>query len=72
MSEMLEIRGGAGPFQAAAVVAVIEAVLESEEAARVRRPSPANRPPAWVRALHPRRPDDPLDVLLPDHRGDPL
>ncbi|MFP3914766.1 MAG: hypothetical protein ACLFWM_07815 [Actinomycetota bacterium] len=72
MTEPIQIRGGAGPFEAAALVAVVNHVLASEQEARRRRPDVTNRPPAWVRAVQPRHPDDPLDVVLPDHRGDPL
>lgn len=72
MSDQIEIKGGAGPFEAAAAAAVVSHVLEAERAARERRPGSSNRPPAWVRAVQPRNPDDPLAVVLPDHRGDPL
>lgn len=72
MTEGIEIRGGAGGFEAAAVAAVVQHVLDREKAARERRPNHGHRPPAWVRAARPRNPDDPLDVIRPDHRGDPL
>lgn len=68
----VEIRGGAGPFHAAAIVAVIDHVLNSEAEAQSRRPPASNLPPAWVRAARPQRRDEPLDVVTPDHRGDPL
>lgn len=44
----IAIMGGAGEFEAAAIVAVVQYVLESEEAARARPPR-RNNPPAWVR-----------------------
>lgn len=69
--ESIQIKGGAGPFEAAAIAAVISHVLEVEKVAQASRP-PNNRPSAWVRAGRPRDPEDPLDVILPDHRGDPL
>lgn len=72
MSEAIQIKGGAGPYEAAVVAAVIQEVLESERRVRAQRPEPTNRPSAWVRALHPRNPEDPLFVIRPDHRGDPL
>lgn len=72
MTDRIQIQGGAGPFEAAALAAVIQHVLETERAARSRRPDTGNRPPAWVRAVQPRNPADPLDVIYPDHRGDPL
>lgn len=70
-TDSLEIKGGAGPFHAAAIVAVIDHVINAEAAAKSRLP-PSHLPPAWVRAARPRRPEDPLDLVLPDHRGDPL
>lgn len=67
-----DIKGGAGPFEAAAVAAVIVHVLESERAARALRPPASNLPPAWMRSVQPVDPADPLALVLPDHRGDPL
>ena len=72
MNDRMQIRGGAGPFEAGAVAAVVNHVLESEQAARVRRPANANGFSAWVRALHSHDSDDPLRVVVPDHRGDPV
>ena len=68
----LRIEGGADEAQAAAVVAAVSYLLDVEAAARARRPTSHSAPPAWVRAARPRHPDDPLDVIRPDHRGDPL
>jgi hypothetical protein len=42
------IRGGAGPMEAAAIVAVVQHVLEGEAAARAKPPG-RNIPSAWVR-----------------------
>lgn len=72
MTDHIHIQGGAGPFEAAAAAAVVAHVLETEKAARERRPHTGNRPPAWVRVIQPHDPDDPLAIVLPDHRGDPL
>jgi hypothetical protein len=44
----IEIRGGIGPYEAAAIAAVICESLALEERTRSRRP-PDRRPPAWVR-----------------------
>lgn len=71
MDEPVQIAGGAGPLEAAAIIAVLSHVLEVEEVAQAMRP-PSNRLPAWVRAARPRNPDDPLDTVLPDHRAEPL
>ena len=70
MTDRIEIVGGAGPAEAAAIVAAISHVLELEQAA-LASPPIGNRPPAWVRAGLPRDSDDPLDVVVPDYRGDP-
>jgi hypothetical protein len=72
MAESVDIKGGAGPFEAAVVAAVIDYVIESERKAMQRPPNGSNRPPAWVRALQPRNPEDPLNIVRPDHCGDPL
>lgn len=69
MTEQVRITGGAGPFEAAAIVAVISLVLEIERVAQVSRPG-SRLLPAWVRAGRPRDPDDPLGFILPDQRGD--
>jgi hypothetical protein len=42
------IRGGAGEYEAVAIVAVIQNLLDEETAARNQPPAP-NRPSAWVR-----------------------
>ena len=72
MNQLTRIEGGAGPFEAAVVAAVVNEVLRTEQQARQSPPQPTNRPPAWVRALQPRNLEDPLVVVVPDHRGDPL
>jgi hypothetical protein len=45
----IQIKGGAGPYEAAAIVAVIQRVVDEQTAARVIRPR-GNEPNAWVRA----------------------
>lgn len=45
----IEIRGGAGPYEAAAIVAVIQRVIDEQSAARSLPPR-RNEPPAWVKA----------------------
>ena len=47
--QVIQIKGGAGPYEAAAVVAVIQRVVDEQVAAQVIRPNP-NEPTAWVRA----------------------
>lgn len=67
----IEITGGAGPFEAAAVVAVVHHVLESERVAAERRAA-QNRPSTWMASARPLQPGEMAVQLAPDHRGDPL
>jgi hypothetical protein len=62
-----EVSGGAGPYQAAAVAAVIARLVEEAAAARFQPPR-APRPPAWVRAYQGFHADDPLPVVVPEPR----
>lgn len=48
----IQIRGGIGPYEAAAVMATIQATLDDEESRRRMRPND-RRPPAWVRLGQP-------------------
>jgi hypothetical protein len=49
-SSGVQIKGGAGRYEAAAVLAVITHVLEEEEGMRAVRPA-SRVAPAWVRAV---------------------
>jgi hypothetical protein len=46
----MEIRGGAGPYEAAAIAAAIAHITE-EQAAAAATPRPRNQQSAWVAAL---------------------
>jgi hypothetical protein len=64
----VEIRGGAGPYEAAAIIAVIQRLLDEAAAARNRLTAPP-LPPAWVRAGRSPEPEDPYAEVVPDpHR----
>lgn len=63
----VEIAGGAGPYEAAAIVAVITRIRAEEAAAMAQLPRPP-RPPAWVRFYQGFHADDPLPVLLPERQ----
>jgi hypothetical protein len=65
---VVEIAGGAGPYEAAAIAAVIAQVQAEAAAANAQRPRPP-RPTAWVRTYQGFHADDPLPVILPDQRG---
>ena len=63
-----EIRGGAGPYEAAAIVAVFNRLIAEAAAARSARPG-LPRLPAWVRAYQGTDPDDPMPGISADYRG---
>jgi hypothetical protein len=65
---VVAIAGGAGPYEAAAIVAVIARVQAEAAAANAQRLRPP-RPAAWVRSYQGFHADDPLPVILPDPRG---
>lgn len=62
MSEVVEIKGGAGPAEAAAIAAVV-AAIEREEAAAMSRPTLPPRQNAWVLSSRPRD----VHAPLPSH-----
>ncbi len=77
MSGQIEIRGGAGPEEAAAIAALVAAIEDEERAALALRPRPILRS-QWVEAAHPsehlapvtpaeyaKRPGNPAEA--PDH-----
>lgn len=63
-----EIAGGAGPYEAAAIAAVIAHLQAEAAVANAERPRQP-RPAAWVRSYQGFHADDPLPVVLPDPRG---
>jgi len=52
MAEHIEIKGGAGPAEAAAIAAVVAAIEQQEREASATRPRPS-RQSQWVRAGRP-------------------
>jgi len=62
MSEPIEIRGGAGPEEAAAIAAAIAFLIAEEWTARS-RPQTAPRQSAWVQSWRPRE----IHAPLPSH-----
>jgi hypothetical protein len=61
----IEIRGGAGEFEAALIAVVLDRITEEETAAS-RAPQGASRPvPAWMLADRPEEPNMPRDILRP-------
>ena len=64
---IIDITGGAGPREAAAIIAVVASVLEEEDTARAK---PSNRPrqSQWVLAWRPRE----VAAPLPSHTYDTI
>lgn len=66
MVEGIEIRGGAGEFEAAVIAVVLDRIATEERKAKEGRPDePTGLLPAWVRALHPEDPNMPRDTIRP-------
>jgi hypothetical protein len=61
----MAITGGAGPYEAAVIAAVIRRLMEEAAAVRAHPPRPP-QPPAWVRSYLGAHPDDPLSYIQPD------
>lgn len=67
MIEGVEIRGGAGEFEAAVVAVVLDRIAREEELARRGKGGGYNPGlSAWVRAIQPEPPDLPLEQVRPD------
>lgn len=67
MSERaIEIKGGAGEFEAAVIAVVLDQIAREEHAIRQGKRKRGNELPAWVRAVQPERPLPPRDRVRPD------
>ena len=66
MYEAIEIKGGAGEFEAAVIAIVLDHLAREENAARQRRSSSGPGLPAWVRAAPPRLPNQSKPTVTPD------
>ncbi len=64
MSDRVEIRGGAGGFEAAVVAVVLDRIAEEERAAS--QGAPRTVLPAWMRAIDPEESDLPLEAVDPE------
>ena len=60
MVDVIEIRGGAGEFEAAVIAVVVDRIVEEEKAAR--QAKPRSGLPDWVRAYRPEIPVHPLEI----------
>jgi hypothetical protein len=63
MSERVEIRGGAGEFEAALVAMVLDRIAQEQRAAG--QPAPGTGLSAWVRAIDPDEDEELLEVSGP-------
>ena len=62
MSDGIEIRGGAGEFEAAVIAVVLDRISEDERVAREGRPKSESGLSAWMRAINPEEPEVPLEM----------
>lgn len=61
----LEIRGGAGEFEAALIAVVLDRITEEERVAR-QAPKDGSRPlPSWMLASRSEEPNMPRDIVRP-------
>lgn len=67
MTDIIEIRGGAGPEEAGAITAIIAHLLDDARAAAA-RPATAPRPSPWVQSWRPRELHEPLPSHVYDSR----
>ncbi|MFP3881477.1 MAG: hypothetical protein ACLFRT_03700 [Actinomycetota bacterium] len=66
MNPDLNIKGGAGEFEAAVVAVVLDRIAREEAAARQSRGTPKTGLPAWVRVVKRAEPKNPQDIIRPD------
>lgn len=66
MTESMEIKGGAGEFEAAIIAVVLDRIAREESAAREVKSFRESRLSAWVRAIRPQDPKAPRENVWPD------
>lgn len=62
----IEIKGGAGEFEAAVIAVVLDRIAREESAAEQSRGEHPGRLTAWARALQPEDPRFPRDQVWPE------
>lgn len=65
MSDLIEIKGGAGEFEAAVIAVVLDRIARDEAAARQGQGGRKPGLSAWVRALSPEEPNMPREQVFP-------
>lgn len=68
MYEGVEIKGGAGEFEAAVIAIVLDNLAREENAARQRAPKISNEISPWVRAAPQLQPHQPSPAIDPQQR----
>jgi hypothetical protein len=66
MTDKIEIKGGAGEFEAAVIAVVLDRIAREETAARQRRGGRKPGLSAWVRAVQHDDPGAPRQEVWPD------
>lgn len=67
MVDRMEIRGGAGEFEAAVIAVVLDMIERDERSAAESGTSSSARLPAWIRAIRPAAERQlPRDLVRPD------
>ncbi|MEX2251403.1 MAG: hypothetical protein WD895_04935 [Acidimicrobiia bacterium] len=66
MVEGIQIKGGAGAFEAALIAVVLDHLTRDEDTMRRLPPGGARGLSAWMRAELPEEPDTPLELVEPD------
>jgi len=62
----IEIKGGAGEFEAAVIAVVLDRIAQEEAAARSGKRTRLTGLPAWARAIQTDRHQFPDDIVYPD------
>lgn len=66
MVENIQVKGGAGEFEAAVIAVVLDQITADEKAAREGRTKSGWGLSAWVRAIQSEDPARPHEVVWPD------
>lgn len=66
MTDHLEIKGGAGEFEAAVIAVILDRIAREENAARQGRGGRKPGLPAWVRVVQHDDPRAPREEVWPD------
>ncbi|MGA7096832.1 MAG: hypothetical protein WB245_04625 [Acidimicrobiia bacterium] len=65
MADAIEIKGGAGAFEAAVIAVVLDRLSEESRAARQRQGNGSRSLSPWVLAVQPDEPTLPMDIIRP-------